>query len=180
MNLKLQNLYCCLLLEVIWLGLIKVESALSFSYQQNMKGTSKTKYNGNIIFFRPIRHNKLFLRNVALFSSTTEELKPNESASSQTKKRKENARSVAVAALGASAKGSHKKQANSFTVQKLEANPAYKNLEEQRDRSFARNLVSTVERRMGQIDTVLSMCAKQYPPKSVSQLHQTFLMELST
>ena len=94
-----------------------------------------------------------------------------ESNSSRTKKRKENARSVAVAALVASAKGSQKKQANSFTVQKLEANPAYKNLEEQRDRSYARNLVSTVERRMGQIDTVLSMCAKQYPPKSVSQLY---------
>lgn len=35
---------------------------------------------------------------------------------------------------------------------------------DQRDRSFARNLVSTTSRRLGQIDAVLSKCCDTYPP----------------
>jgi 16S rRNA (cytosine967-C5)-methyltransferase len=35
----------------------------------------------------------------------------------------------------------------------------------QRDKAFARNLVSTTSRRMGQIDAVLAQCCATYPPK---------------
>ena len=71
-------------------------------------------------------------------------------------------RSVAATALQKSGK---KKSANS-AAQQLESLPAFANLAEQRDRSFARNLVATVERRMGQLDKILEFCTdKGYPPR---------------
>ena len=73
----------------------------------------------------------------------------------------ETSRSVAATALQKSGK---KKSANS-AAQQLESLPAFANLAEQRDRSFARNLVATVERRMGQIDKILGLCADKYPPR---------------
>jgi hypothetical protein len=69
-------------------------------------------------------------------------------------------RSLAVQALMDQKRGQ-------FAVQLLESNPGYKQLEDQRHRSFARLLVSTVERRMGQIDKILSLYADVYPPKKV-------------
>ena len=71
-------------------------------------------------------------------------------------------RSVAATALQ---KAGKKKSANS-AAQHLESLPAFVNLAEQRDRSFARNLVATVERRMGQLDKILEFCTdKGYPPR---------------
>ena len=57
-------------------------------------------------------------------------------------------------------------QANapSFATRQLDQDPQYDALE-QRDRAFARLLVATVERRLGQIDKILSCCIKKYPPK---------------
>ena len=62
--------------------------------------------------------------------------------------------------------GSGADQANvpSFATRQLEQDPHYDALE-QRDRAFARLLVATVERRLGQIDAVLGFCIKKYPPK---------------
>lgn len=54
--------------------------------------------------------------------------------------------------------------APSFAARQLEQDPQYDELE-QRDRAFARLLVATVERRLGQIDKVLGCCIKKYPPK---------------
>jgi len=73
----------------------------------------------------------------------------------------ETSRSVAAAALQ---KAGEKKSANS-AAQQLDSLPSFVNLPEQRDRSFARNLVATVERRMGQIDKILALCADKYPPR---------------
>ena len=70
----------------------------------------------------------------------------------------ESARSVAATALQKSKKGMG-------AAQKLESLPAFIHLADQRDRSFARALVATVERREGQIDKVLGLCADTYPPK---------------
>ena len=54
-----------------------------------------------------------------------------------------------------------------FPTRKLETNPNYQNLPSARDRAYARLLVATVERRMGQIDSILGLIAKTYPPKKV-------------
>ena len=76
-----------------------------------------------------------------------------------------NARSVAIAAL---TEMSHRNSSISepqYYLRKLEADPKFLLLEDQRDRSFARNLVGTTERRLGQIDKVLMACCQDYPPK---------------
>lgn len=44
------------------------------------------------------------------------------------------------------------------SLQRLEMDPNFTYLQDQRDRSFARLLVTTVERRRGQIDKVLQQC----------------------
>ena len=54
-----------------------------------------------------------------------------------------------------------------FPLQRLESNPSYLKLD-QRDRSFARFLVTTTERRMGQIDKVLQLCQRSEESKKVS------------
>jgi hypothetical protein len=51
-----------------------------------------------------------------------------------------------------------------FPLQRLESNPLYLKLD-QRDRSFARLLVTTAERRMGQIDKVLQLCQREESKK---------------
>ncbi|KAI2507997.1 methyltransferase [Fragilaria crotonensis] len=52
---------------------------------------------------------------------------------------------------------SNSKQSSAFPLQRLESSPEYQDLE-QRDRSFARALVTTTERRMGQIDKIIDFC----------------------
>lgn len=47
-----------------------------------------------------------------------------------------------------------------FSIRRLENDKHFHQMD-QRDRSFARNLVSTVERRKGQLDKVLALCMKQ-------------------
>lgn len=110
-------------------------------------------------------------------SSTPQEL--SHKTASTHNKRQHNPRSVAVAALrvmsnneSATTNGRNnnkkprqKKQSSDFSVRRLENDPAFQGLSDQRDRSFARLLVATVERRMGQIDKVLSSSASVYPPK---------------
>lgn len=49
-------------------------------------------------------------------------------------------------------------------VSRLESSKAFL-LAAQRDRNFARNLVSTTTRRLGQIDLILDKCCSSYPPK---------------
>jgi transcription termination factor NusB len=62
-----------------------------------------------------------------------------------------NARFVAISVLSDAA------AADTFATRELEGSVHYQNLEP-RDRAFARLLVATVERRMGQIDKVLDCC----------------------
>jgi 16S rRNA (cytosine967-C5)-methyltransferase len=68
-------------------------------------------------------------------------------------------RAVAVFALMESMKRNQK-----FAIRVLEQDPAYLNLD-QRDRAFARNLLSTTERRMGQIDQVIKSFAHKKEDK---------------
>jgi len=68
------------------------------------------------------------------------------------------ARSVAAHALLGEKKGQP-------SLQQLEFDPSFTSLEDQRDRSFARLLVTTVERRLGQIDKVLEQCQSSNRPK---------------
>ena len=55
-----------------------------------------------------------------------------------------------------------KRSQSTFPLQRLENNPSYLKLD-QRDRSFARFLVATTERRMGQIDKILNACLREAP-----------------
>src|SRR5210317_1012427 len=81
-------------------------------------------------------------------------------------------RSVAITALANAAASAYNScsssgagaqvNAGSFATRQLEQDNNYKQLEG-RDRSFARLLVATVERRLGQIDGVLSKCCNKYP-----------------
>jgi 16S rRNA (cytosine967-C5)-methyltransferase len=61
------------------------------------------------------------------------------------------ARLVAARALTGEKKGQ-------TPLQRLESDPSFRSIGDQRDRSFARLLVTTVERRLGQIDLVLEQC----------------------
>ena len=99
--------------------------------------------------------------------SSFDDSSPSTQPTSKSKKKNATPRSVAVAALlelSTSAKKKRKLR-NIFAVQRLESNPDFLSFPEQRDKSFARNLVATTERRMGQIDKVLAECASVYPPK---------------
>jgi transcription termination factor NusB len=53
---------------------------------------------------------------------------------------------------------------NNSAVTKLEASSEFV-LMSQRDKNFARNLVSTTTRRTGQIDIILGIVCSKYPPK---------------
>jgi hypothetical protein len=54
-----------------------------------------------------------------------------------------------------------------FILARLDADPAFRLLD-QRDKAFARLLVTTVERRLGQIDKVLAVCSNLEGKKHVS------------
>jgi hypothetical protein len=47
-----------------------------------------------------------------------------------------------------------------FAVRRLESDPNYLNLEDRRDRAFARLILTTAERRQGQIDKVIKKFVK--------------------
>jgi hypothetical protein len=82
------------------------------------------------------------------------------------------ARSVATHALLADTKG----QQSVPSLQRLESDPFFKSIGDQRDRSFARLLVTMVERRLGQIDKVLEKCqksSKQQRKVRVSLMHRS-------
>ena len=72
------------------------------------------------------------------------------------------ARSVAAHALV-------DKRNSMSSLQRLESDPLFQSIRDQRDRSFARLLVTTVERRMGQIDAVLEKCQKSPQRKVLFQ-----------
>ena len=74
----------------------------------------------------------------------------------------ETARSVAAAAL-AKASSTKKSSTGMGAGQHLDASPAFQGLPSQSDRSYARLLVATAERRLGQIDSVLSGCIDRTP-----------------
>jgi 16S rRNA (cytosine967-C5)-methyltransferase len=57
-----------------------------------------------------------------------------------------------------------KKNSDLDVVSRLESTKVFLD-SSQRDKAFARNLVSTTSRRMGQIDAVLAKCCTTYPPK---------------
>jgi len=74
-----------------------------------------------------------------------------------------NPRSLAVLALMKTS--SINNSNNNKAAVLLESNPDYRSLHDERDKSFARMLVSTSQRRLGQIDKVLSHCCdSNYPP----------------
>lgn len=76
------------------------------------------------------------------------------------------ARSVAAHALLADTK----KKQSIPSLQRLESDPSFKSIDDQRDRSFARLLVTTVERRLGQIDKVLAKCQKSNKQQKVTSI----------
>ena len=75
-----------------------------------------------------------------------------------TTKQSTTARLVAARALTGEKKGQP-------PLQRLESDPSFQSLGDQRNRSFARLLVTTVERRLGQIDKVLEQCQTLKPRK---------------
>lgn len=93
-------------------------------------------------------------------------------------------RSVAITALANAAASAYNScsssgagaqvNAGSFATRQLEQDNNYKELEG-RDRSFARLLVATVERRLGQIDGVLGVCCNKYPKGKHRHLAQATL-----
>ncbi|KAL7543556.1 hypothetical protein ACHAXR_012836 [Thalassiosira sp. AJA248-18] len=129
---------------------------------------------------RPCRVDRVSspFRNSALFDSpppkssggrSTVATKPKKRRSS--KKIEPTARFVAITALAdAAASTSSSDGAGSFATRQLEQDDHYKSLEA-RDRSFARLLVATVERRSGQMDKVLKCSIKKYPPKGKHRFH---------
>ena len=79
-------------------------------------------------------------------------------------KTKHSPRSLAVQAL-IEPKRKTRKAAELSPVSRLESNPDYISHQRQRDKSFARLLVSSTTRRLGQIDAILSYCCNgKYPP----------------
>jgi 16S rRNA (cytosine967-C5)-methyltransferase len=70
-----------------------------------------------------------------------------------------NPRKLAVEALGR-----YNNKGNMDIVSHLESSQVFL-LASQRDKSFTRNLVSTTMRRLGQIDSILTICCSSYPPK---------------
>lgn len=97
------------------------------------------------------------------------------------KKAKPTSRSVAIAALAnaatatsQSSRAGAQANAGSFATRQLEQDSYYKLLEP-RDRAFARLLVATVQRRLGQIDGVLACCFAKYPSGKNKHLIQATL-----
>lgn len=120
-----------------------------------------------------IRCDKSSRRGVCLFStSPATSSSPSKQPKQKSTKKKNvqpTARSIAINALATSAasnSGAHVNAA-AFATQQLEQDEHYNEMEA-RDRAFARLLVATVERRLGQIDGVLGSCIEKYPPKKVS------------
>lgn len=74
--------------------------------------------------------------------------------------------SVTARSVAAHALIENKKLQSVPSLQRLETDPLFLSIGDQRDRSFARLLVTTVERRMGQIDKVLEKCKKLDRPKA--------------
>jgi 16S rRNA (cytosine967-C5)-methyltransferase len=112
--------------------------------------------------------------------------KPSKSSNKSSPKRgvQATSRSVAITALANAAASAYNSSsssgagaqvnAGSFATRELEQDNNYKELEG-RDRSFARLLVATVERRLGQIDGVLSNCCNKYPKGKHRHLAQATL-----
>lgn len=92
-------------------------------------------------------------------------------AKSSTKKVKPTSRSVAIAALAYAAGSTN---AGAFATRQLEQDKYYTQLQP-RDRSFARLLVATVQRRLGQIDGVLACCVNKSPSGKNKHLVQATL-----
>lgn len=129
----------------------------------------------NNVHAHPISRVSPPLRTRALFNSPMP--RNNRSAISEPRKHKApkpikpTARSVAISALANAAASSAGDGAQiTFATQSLESNTQYTSLEP-RDRAFARLLVATVERRLGQIDKVLASVVKKYPPKKGKHSH---------
>lgn len=77
------------------------------------------------------------------------------------------AQALSVRVVAAKSLLSTGKQSSVFPLQRLESSPEYQDLE-QRDRSFARSLVTTTERRRGQIDKIIDLC-REKPSKTITQ-----------
>ena len=69
-------------------------------------------------------------------------------------------RALSARVVAAKSLLSNGKQSSVFPLQRLESSPDYQDLE-QRDRSFARALVTTTERRMGQIEKIIDLCCEK-------------------
>ncbi len=112
-------------------------------------------------------------------SQTPSSVKKEEKSKPNGRNAKPNSRTVAVYALATASASTYEACSSdgsgaevgslSFASRQLEQDRNYQLLDA-RDRSFAKLLVSTVERRLGQIDKVLSCCIEKYPPKKVSFL----------
>ena len=92
-----------------------------------------------------------------LQATSTSSTSERNTAVSSKPKIKPTARYVAISALAKASDGS-------FATRELEQSTHYQSLD-QRDKAFARLLVATAERRLGQIDIILKNCISKYPPK---------------
>lgn len=88
-----------------------------------------------------------------------------ESRSGNPKSQSISTRQLAMQALTAPPANRKKALENFSPISRLESSPQFLNLEDQRDKSFARHLVSTTMRRMGQIDSILNHVCDVYPPR---------------
>ncbi len=115
---------------------------------------------------------------------TNKHAKSNNSNRSTANKVKPTSRSVAIAALANAAAasnscsqsgaGADQMNAGSFATRQLEQDNYYKLLDP-RDKAFARLLVATVQRRLGQIDGVLACCVNKLPKGKNKYLVQATL-----
>jgi transcription termination factor NusB len=132
---------------IVVVSTIGTRSVAGFADLPGLAGLSFAANEGWMFQKRPIR----------LFKASRESQEVIDKVQS---KQSVTARSVAAHALMES-----KKLQSVPSLQRLESDPLFNSIGDQRDRSFARLLVTTVERRMGQIDKVLEKCKKSNRPK---------------
>jgi len=136
-----------ILLKHVVLLLVSLSYVLSFNLSSN-----KYRY---VVIKSP--STRCVSSPINLQATSTSSTSERSTAGGSKPKIKPTARYVAISALAKASDGS-------FATRELEQSSHYQSLD-QRDKAFARLLVATVERRLGQIDIILKNCISKYPPK---------------
>jgi len=143
-----------------------VEGLLSVHRSRNNCEAAYAKRNHGALFSSSLVQMRASPPSSLSDSSTPRSRKsPEDIQKKKNKTARNEARYIAATSL---LESTSKKQNNEFCLRRLESDPSFLRLEP-RDRRFARRLVSTVERRMGQIDKILSHCSKDYRIKPTRQ-----------